>query len=181
LTAAERGTALHLAMQHIDFKACLCVTGVDEEIKRLVDKGFLHSTSAVAVDPKKIARFFGSDIGKRALKAENIKREFKFSLLCPAEEFYPGGGNDKILLQGVVDCFFEEDGELVVIDFKTDHVSIDTLQEKTNYYAPQLNAYSKALERITGKHVKERIIYYFALDKYVLVEKVFPPVNFHGQ
>jgi len=101
------------------------------------------------------------------LNAENIKREFKFSLLYPAEQFYPGGGDDEILLQGVVDCFFEEGDALVIVDFKTDYVTPDTVEEKANKYTPQLDAYSSALERITGKCVKDRLIYFFALDKCV--------------
>ena len=164
LTAAERGTALHLAMQYIEFDKCATEDGISSELQRLVAMGWLSDMQAAAIDINKIKRFFESDIGKRLLKAENVKREFKFSLLYPAESFFPGGGEDKILLQGIVDCFFEENGELVVIDFKTDYVTADTLEEKTNSYAPQIAWYSEALERITGKPVKERIIYFFALD-----------------
>jgi ATP-dependent helicase/nuclease subunit A len=103
------------------------------------------------------------------LEAGNVRREFKFSLLYPAERFYPDGGDDKIMLQGVVDCFFEEDGELIVVDFKTDRVTAETLGEKANHYAPQLAAYADALERITGKHVKERVVYFFAVETGVFV------------
>ena len=164
LTAAERGTALHLAMQYIEFGKSATEDGLNSELQRFVKMGWLTETQAAAIDINKIKRLFESDIGKRLLKAENVKREFRFSLLRPAESFFPGGGEDNILLQGVVDCFFEEDGELVVIDFKTDYVTMDTLEEKTNYYAPQIAEYSEALERITGKRVKERVLYFFALD-----------------
>ena len=163
LTAAERGTALHLAMQYIDFEKCASADDVSGELKRLTDKGLLAEEQAAAVDIQKIMRFFESKIGKRMLKARDVKREFKFTLLYPAERYYPGGGDDKILLQGVIDCFFEEESELVLIDFKTDHVTCDTLAEKEEHYAPQLAAYSDALERITGKRVKERILYFFDL------------------
>ena len=164
LTAAQSGTALHLAMQHIDFHKCVNTAGVRDELRRLAERGFLTNQQAEAVDAKKITRFFQSDIVKRVLKADDAKREFRFSLLCSAEDYFPGGGDDKILLQGIVDCFFEEDGELIVVDFKTDAVTVDTLTEKAKSYASQLTAYSDALERITGKHVKERIIYFFAQD-----------------
>ena len=164
LTAAERGTALHLAMQYIDFQKCISAEGIDNELRRLVGMGFLTDQQADAVDTQKIMRFFESAIGKRVIEAANVKREFKFSLLSQAERFFPGGGEDKILLQGIVDCFFEEGKELIIIDFKTDHVTQDTLEEKASNYTPQLAAYSDALERITGKYVKERIIYFFAID-----------------
>jgi len=164
LTAAQRGTALHQVMQYIDFSMCIDAIGVDSELRRLADKGFITDQQADAVDAQKITRFFESDVGKRVLKANNIKREFKFSLLSPAGDFFPGGGDDKIMLQGIVDCFFEEDGELTVVDFKTDNVTADTLERKASDYTPQLIAYSNALERITRKRVKERIIYFFALN-----------------
>ena len=164
LSAAERGTALHQAMQYIDFSKCAGAEEVSNELRRLIDKGLLTVRQADAIDPKTIMRFLESDIGKRILKADDVKREFKFSLLSPAGDFFPGGGDDSILLQGIVDCFFNEDGELIVVDFKTDNVTMDSLEEKATGYTPQLAAYSAALERITGKHVKERIIYFFKLD-----------------
>jgi len=165
LTAAERGIALHLTLQHIDFQKCVNMAGVAEEIERLTKKGLLKKEQAETIDAEKIITFFESDIGKRILAAESIKREFKFSLLYPAEYFFPNGGQDKIMLQGVVDCFFEQDGELTIVDFKTDVVTPETLGEKVKLYAPQLEAYSNALERITKRPVKERVIYFFYINR----------------
>ena len=165
LTAAERGTALHLAMQYIRFGNCGSIGEVENELRELVERGILTAEQEAVVDAQKIARFFETGIGKRALMAEEINREFKFSLLYPAGRFYPGGGDDQILLQGIVDCFFEEDGELVIIDFKTDQATRETLAEKISDYTPQLAAYSDALERITGKNVQERVIYFFSMDE----------------
>ena len=161
LTAAERGIALHLALQYIDFSNCENLIGVKAQINELAQNGVLTQEQAEAIEIQKLMKFFESDIGKRILSADNLRREFKFSLLYPAEHFYPDGGDDEIMLQGVIDCFFEENGELTVVDFKTDYVTSDTIEEKAMYYAPQLNAYSDALERITQKSVKERIIYFF--------------------
>ena len=169
LNAAQRGTALHLAMQHIDFDKCRDTGGVDGELGRMSRDGLLTREQRDAVDARKITSFFKSDIGTRVLEAESVKREFKFSLLYPAEYFCPGSGGDKVLFQGVIDCFFEEGGDITVIDFKTDRVTIDSLNEKVEYYGTQLTAYSDALERMTGKRVKERIIYFFELDRHVSV------------
>ena len=169
LTAAQQGTALHLAMQNLDFQMCGSETGVKDELRRLTEKGLLSEEQAAAVEAKKILRFFGSDLGNRVQNADKTWREFKFSLLYKAKQLYPeerfsrGGGDDEILLQGVVDCFFEENGELTVVDFKTDYVTPDILEEKAGSYAPQLEAYADALERITGKRVKEKIIYFFEM------------------
>ena len=164
LSAAERGTALHLAMQYLDFKKCADTDGVIGEVRRLADIGLLTGQQAEAVDVNKITRFFKSEAGERAANAENMKREFQFSLLYPAERFFHGGGDDEILLQGVIDCYFEESGELTLVDFKTDSVTEETIGERASGYIPQLSAYSEALERITGKRVKERVIYFFEMD-----------------
>ena len=164
LTAAERGTALHLVMQYADFGKCASTSGAREEVLQLAESGLLSREQAEAVNAEKITRFFDTVIGKRVLNAKNIQREFKFSLLYPAERFFPGGGEDRIMLQGVIDCFFEEDGELTVIDFKTDNVTAEMLEERVSRYSYQLNIYADALTRITGMPVKEKVIYFFGPD-----------------
>jgi ATP-dependent helicase/nuclease subunit A len=169
LSPAERGTALHLAMQYIDYDRCVTPDGVRQELERLKADHFLSAKQADAVDPAKISAFFASELGRRILGAEKLYREFKFSLLEPAYTYYPdnGGGGlaaeDEILFQGVVDCCFEEDGRLHVIDFKTDFVTPETLKEKKELYTPQLVAYGRAMSRITGREVASRILYFFAL------------------
>jgi len=169
LSASERGTALHTAMQYVNYKECTDIDGVRNELQRLTNNGFLSLEQAEAVDAERIKRFFASETGARVLGAETIKREFRFSLLRPAESYFPGGGNDKVLLQGIVDCFFEEEGELVIVDFKTDHVTNETVSKKAAAYSPQLNAYAEALESISGKNVKEKIVYFFAIDKACII------------
>jgi len=165
LTAAERGTALHMALQHIDFNECKNFDGILSEIQRLSDSRILTSEQIASIDAQKIMQFFKSDIGRRVLGAENTWREFKFSIMYPAEKFFEGGGDDEVLLQGVVDCYFEEKGMLTVVDFKTDYVTSESMGKKAAYYAPQINVYAEALEKMTGKQVKERVIYFFCLDE----------------
>jgi ATP-dependent helicase/nuclease subunit A len=164
-SAAERGVLIHLIMQHADYNRCSCDSDMRKELQRLAIRGIIDADEEAGVDIEKLVKLFNSDIGVRLIHAKVLKREFKFSLLVPAEEFYHGASvDDKILLQGVIDCFFEENGELVIIDFKTDNVTAETIKSRTEQYTPQLQTYAKALERITGKSVKERIIYFFATD-----------------
>ncbi len=87
-------------------------------------------------------------------------REFPFTLLCPARTLFPDGGDDALLLQGVVDCCIEESGVLTVIDYKTDRVSAGGLPARARLYEGQLRAYAYALRRITGKPVGECILYF---------------------
>jgi ATP-dependent helicase/nuclease subunit A len=167
MSAAERGILLHLIMQHIDHNMLSPepnIADIDKQLQLLVFSGCLLHEQVDEVDKQKIVRFFQSAIGSRVIKAKKLYREFKFSILRPARDYFPGGSTDEILVQGVVDCFFEEEGEIVLLDFKTDKVTDINFKEKAKFYTPQLVAYADALKRITGKHVKDRIIYFFAID-----------------
>jgi len=171
LTAAEKGTAAHLFMQFADFAACVSPGGVERERTRLRTLGILTQEQAEAVDMKMIERFFASETGKRILNADRVLREFKFSLLVPAGELLGGDGADEILLQGVVDCCIEEQGELTVIDYKTDRVSAAAAEKRAETYLPQVNAYALAMEKITGKPVRECILWFFSAESAVTVRK----------
>ena len=169
LSGAERGTALHLVMQFINFEACTSRDGVEAEIVRLRERRFLTPEQAEAVDAGKILAFFRSPLGQRMMASGTVRREFKFSLLAPcavtddlsALARVPEAEEDAVLFQGVVDCYFEEPGGLVLIDFKTDFVPPDGAGVLAARYRPQLAAYALALTRITGKQVSERHLYLF--------------------
>ncbi|MBR4870090.1 MAG: PD-(D/E)XK nuclease family protein, partial [Oscillospiraceae bacterium] len=141
LTAAEKGTALHLVMQYIDFSVRGSEEEVQEEVQRLLEKRLLREKEARAVDAEAIAAFLASSLAQRIREAENLWREYRFTLLVSAKEFDPAAASDdEIMLQGVVDCCIEEDGELTVIDFKTDRVGEAMLAERSEEYRPQLEA-----------------------------------------
>lgn len=162
------GIAAHRVMQYIDFSKCAGVGEIADEISRLVSDGFISKDDYNLVDPNKISRFFNTDFARRMLLSENILREFKFSLLFDSEEFYPDVRNEKILMQGVIDCAFETADGFVIIDFKTDRVRGDT-QALSKMYKPQLDMYSKALTELTKKKVLSRYIYFFDADILVAV------------
>ncbi len=162
LSPTERGTALHLAMQFLDFRACTVPGGVEQELARLLAQRYISPAQYAAIQPEKIARFFASPLGQRLMAAENMTREFKFSLLVDAGDYFPEASGEKVLLQGVVDCAFEEDGKLTIIDFKTDYVTPSSQQERAEHYRIQLETYSKALSRITGLPIGQRFLYFFA-------------------
>ena len=162
LTAAERGTAIHRAVQFIDLNRCLDIESAEAELLRLKNMRFIREEEAAAVDPMKIVQLVLSPIGVRIRNAQSVRREFKFSLLVRADELLGRGGDEKLLLQGVIDCFIEEDGELTLIDFKSDHVTAQTQEQKAITYLPQLSAYSLALRRITNKPVRQSLVYFFA-------------------
>ena len=167
LTGAERGTALHLVMQDLDFFCEPDEQSVREQIEKLRAQRKLTDEQANAVDVHAIVRFLRSDLAARIRKSKQVEREYRFSLLRPVRDFSSLDADDSVLLQGVVDCFFEEDGELVVVDFKTDHVSRAQLDERAEHYRPQLEAYSMALTRVMGKKVKEKVLYFFSAGEEV--------------
>ncbi len=167
LTGAERGTALHLVMQDLDFFCEPNEQSVRAQIEAMRAQRKLTDEQANAVDVRAIVRFLRSDLAARIRKSKQVEREYRFSLLRPVRDFSSLDADDSVLLQGVVDCFFEEDGELVVVDFKTDHVSCAQLDERAEHYRPQLEAYSMALTRVMGKKVKEKVLYFFSAGEEV--------------
>ncbi len=172
LTAAQRGTALHMVMQYLNFDRAGSREEIEGEIARLTAQQFITPQQGAAVEPQVILDFFQSDLGQRMLRAKKLEREFKFSLLVPAAEYYPemSGLEDEVLLQGVVDCWFEEeDGTITVVDFKTDRVSEHTVLTRAEEYRGQLEAYTKALGQVMGVTVSKRLLWFFAVGRAVEV------------
>lgn len=87
-----------------------------------------------------------------------VHREKRFSLLCPAARFFPDAGDEKLLLQGVVDCCIEEDGALTILDYKTDYVTPESLAETAAHYRRQLLAYAYAMSRLLEKPVASCVL-----------------------
>ncbi len=101
---------------------------------------------------------------KTLLSAKTLRREFKFSILTDAEAYSPEAAGEQVMLQGVVDCFWQEPDGIVILDFKTDYIDGD-LQQKAERYAPQLHAYAAALSRIFQTPVKKTILYFFSANQ----------------
>ena len=109
-----------------------------------------------------------SPLAEEMRRVAAMEREYRFTVLMDARD-YDGMsiGGDEILLQGVVDCWFETLEGITVVDFKTDRVTEQTVLARAEEYRPQLAAYSRALEEITGKPVIRRCLWFFALDQAV--------------
>ena len=90
-------------------------------------------------------------------------------MLVPAGDYYPGVEGEQLLLQGVVDCWFETKDGITVLDFKSDRVDASTVEQRARDYRPQLEAYANALTRLTGRPVTRRVLWFFALDRAVEV------------
>ena len=171
LTGASRGTAYHRLLELLDFTADHADASLKAEIIRLRDEGKMTADMAECIRTEDILAFLNCGAGRRMREAAGNQRLYKeqpFVLGTDAREMYPDEAEGElILVQGIIDVYFEEADGLVVLDYKTDRVkSAGELKEK---YHAQLDYYARALEQITGKHVKEKIIYSFALREEIKV------------
>lgn len=163
MSAAEKGTIMHFFMQHLDI-AFSSRDQLQQQLSRMIEMELLTEEQAKTVDLTKILVLLESSLGKR-MAAAKLHREVPFNLEMGCTEIYTDldeqkYGHHKVMLQGVIDCYFEDSDGLVLLDYKTDFVkdSSDFIKQR---YKVQIDCYTKALERITGKNVKERYIYLF--------------------
>ena len=167
--AVAYGNAMHACMQHIRYEACVDVPSVACEVQRLVAEQWLTPQQGEMVNVGHIADFFKTGLGQKLQSSGNILREFKFSILDDGENYDPALAGEKILLQGVVDCALIENDGITVLDFKTDAVTEQTMQEKIRHYRPQVLAYADALGRIYQKPVKEALLYFFQIGRFAAI------------
>lgn len=160
LSPTEKGTATHLFLQYADFHALTTEDGIIEELDRLVDQEFITELQADAISTEAVMNLFSSDLGRRLLQANKLIREFKFSILWEAEDYYEGMAGEQVLLQGVVDAAIVEEDGITVVDFKTDRVNPQGASQRAEVYREQLETYKKALSRIFGIPVKETLLYF---------------------
>ena len=170
-SGAQYGTIVHQVMASLPFEYDMDLDQLNEHINTLVSKGNVKAEDAEIVNQRKIETFFHSELGKRmskAYKANQLYREQPFVFGVPANEL-EYESDDLILVQGIIDAFFEEDGELVLMDYKTDRLSEGEDERLILRYKAQIDFYEKALKQITGKNVKEKILYSFSLSKEIKV------------
>ena len=106
----------------------------------------------------------------KAQAAGKLHKEQQFVMGIPAREIGPVDSDELVVIQGIIDAYFEEDGELILVDYKTDRVRRKDGTELVEKYKEQLKYCAQALERLSGRKVKEKIIYSFALSKEIPVE-----------
>ena len=164
-----RGTAMHAAMQYINYSVCTDEDGVKGELHRLVHEQFISQQQADMVDSAQIAAFFSSNIGRQLTSHSNIIREFKFSILEDGSKYYSNMDHERILLQGVVDCAMIHNDGITVIDFKSDRIREEQLDSATEKYRAQLEIYADALSRIYELPVQDAYLYFFELNRFVKI------------
>ena len=170
VSSAGRGTATHRFMEVCDFEAAR--SDIEAEIERLVSEGKLSLQQADVLDRNAILKFFESELYKRIKAADNVWRELRFTVFAPLKFLDSEKGSrfpeEKILVQGIIDCAFEENGKLVVLDYKTDKVGdTETLSEM---YSNQLLIYKDAAEQSLSMNVSQLLLYSFELGEQKEIE-----------
>ncbi|KOY15682.1 helicase-exonuclease AddAB subunit AddA [Paenibacillus xylanivorans] len=187
LTGAERGTVYHTLMQHLPVDGSPVDSQIVEQtLLRLVELQILLPYQAEVIESEQLAGFFNTEPGTELLRAEWVKREIPFIYGLPAHqspaewlhELLPNAGmqtleedgkmqasleNETVLVQGIIDCLYEVDGELVLLDYKTDQVLEHRggLDKLTENYRFQLELYGRAIEDILGRKVDRKWLYFF--------------------
>ena len=169
ISGKEYGNVMHAVMQYISYECCKTEAGIEGELQRLVERGFLTPEQKENVNPKKLKHFFSSEIGQKLCGGVPYLREFKFSILDSGSRYDPTLDQEQVLLQGVVDCALLEEDGITVIDFKTDYVTEYTVDEVLSRYRSQVETYAEALERIYEQPIKARFLYLFCIDRFVSI------------
>ena len=179
LSGAARGSAFHRVMELLDFGAFPLTPSreqltqwVDTCVNTFLEQGKMTEAERDCIEPDKIAGFLLTETARRMQAAAAgglLKKEQPFMLGLSASRVKPEFPNrETVLIQGIIDVYWEEAGELVVLDYKTDRVR--QAGDLVTKYRLQLEYYGEALERITGKRVKDKLIYSFDRDEIVVCE-----------
>ena len=169
---AARGTAYHRVMECLDYAEADTEEQLRAQLKRLLESQKMTEQEAECIRIRDIRRFVESRLGQRMKKAamkKHLYREQPFVIQRSASMLDDGWKNETVLVQGIIDAYFMEEEEIVLVDYKTDRVKRGQEQKLIDLYHVQLEDYARALERMTGKRVKEKIIYSFTLQKEILL------------
>lgn len=168
-TGASHGTLVHKVMELLTFKTITTTEDVRKQLIQFEQEGYFTKEQRESLPVYGILSLLQSPIGKRLQQAEKegrLHKESQYMMALPAKEIKDDMESEElVLLQGVIDVWWEEENEIVILDYKTDRISSENeLQMK---YHVQMKYYKKALEQMTGKRVKETYFYSFALKQFV--------------
>lgn len=178
ISATQRGTIIHLVMEIIETDKIRTIQDIEEQIAEFIKKGILTEKQATVINPFKIHKFFKSDIGQRMLKSHFVKKEQAIYAQIKMkdvykdlikEEYIEKYNDESLMLRGIIDAYFEEDDKIVIVDYKTDYVTEEIKDDVVNRYKVQLDLYKDALEKLTGKEVKEKCVYLFGIDEGICI------------
>ena len=167
VTGAQWGTLMHEAMQWLPVKK-YTQQSMTDMLDSLQAEGKFSDEERSLLSDRSLYGFFNSDLGRRLIASERVERELPFSMLFDGNRVYPDvEKGERLFLQGIIDTAFVEDGQWVLVDYKTDRVKSG--DELIRRYKIQMDLYKEALERLTNMPVKASYIYSFRLHEEVLL------------
>ena len=167
VTGAQWGTLMHEAMQWLPVKKYTQHSMTDMLDSLRADGKFSDEERSLLSD-RSLYGFFNSDLGKRLIASKRVERELPFSMLFDGNRVYPDvEKGERLFLQGIIDTAFVEDGQWILVDYKTDRVKSG--DELIRRYKIQMDLYKEALETLTNMPVKASYIYSFRLHEAVLL------------
>lgn len=178
LEGAARGTVYHKVFECLDYSRLItCLEDplqeLKQQIKEMITGDKISEEDGECLEILDLVQFLNTNLGRRmcaAGTAGKLQRERPFVMGIPANEVHENWPEQEmVLIQGIIDAFFEEDGQLIIVDYKTDKVPDGTGRCLVDKYRKQLLYYKRALQQITGKTVKEMAIYSITLGKELLI------------
>lgn len=170
LTGTEKGTLMHMCLQKLNPSVEYSKETINSMIEEMVLKNIITHTEKASINQMKILKFLQSNLWKEIKNAKQVFKEKPFYIEINANEIQEENKEDKILVQGIIDLYFvNEKEELVLVDYKTDYVEKGKEQELIDKYKKQLDLYKIALENSLNKKVARTYIYSVYLDKEILI------------
>ena len=173
LSGTARGTAYHEVMAAVDYSADPWPGQIAAQLETMVKCDKIQKDEADSVDPGKIEHFLQSDLAGRmrqAYRRGQLWREQPFVIKMRGDEIRDDwSGDETVLIQGIIDAFFIEDNNIILIDYKTDRAKPGDEQSLVNRYRKQFELYRTALEKLLGREVTEGWLYSLSLGSAVSV------------
>ncbi len=170
LSPAEIGTAVHTVMQHVPLNKQPTATDISSLLEKLVQRELLTNEQAEVIDPTSIVSFFETEVGQMLLTADHVYRETPFNMGVQASELHAewDGENEVVLVQGVIDCLMEVNGQLYLLDYKTDQITgrfpgglAEARPVLEDRYRLQIDLYAKAVEQIWKRKIARKYLFFF--------------------
>src|SRR5699024_2232115 len=175
LTADEKRTAMHAVMQYLPFNHKLTKQEITKNINEMEEKSLILPEAVKTIDIDAIERFFQTELASKMINSTNLEKEIPFMYTQNTSNIYQHWQSDtdeKVVVQGIIDCLFEYENEWYIVDYKTDVISDEfvtdeTITELKERYMIQINLYQQAIESILKRKVKKSYLYFF--DKEIII------------
>ncbi|MGM7636215.1 helicase-exonuclease AddAB subunit AddA [Bacillus sp. Hm123] len=170
LSPTEIGTAVHTVMQHVPLDGQPTVADIHSLLERLIQRELLTTEQVEMIDSNRVVSFFETEVGQMLLRADHVYRETPFNMGVKASELHVDWSDPEevVLVQGVIDCLMEVDGQLYLLDYKTDQITgrfaggfaeaRPVLEER---YRLQIDLYAKAVEQIWKRKIARKYLFFF--------------------